>query len=358
MTDLLVHLKIPIPVEEVIGAPALTFASWLPIGDDHAITVEEENICLKLGFDITSTWWATQHKEKDLARMVNVLAHWIFGDAIVRDLPIELGQYMAQRDFTRRPTKEEEPFQQEYDEIAERLLVLLLRPLNRLLSYVRSKKGQYWLSEYPIDSGQMSSYYLHFNAKARIADGPWFRFGPSNISHRTHKWVSEERYIRPDEWDEIRSFVCGVSRPPLVGTLLAGAETLAANGNRRAALTEAITALEIALYAFARSPNADSAFGSILCKRLDNASLLKQVEHLGVTGSVRYLLPVILPESVLPNQVIQDCNRAIEQRHSVVHSGQRDIPTSQVQIALNAIRRICNILESLTVPTNGETDAG
>lgn len=64
MADLLVHLKIPIPVEKVIGAPALTFAGWLPIGDTHAISVEEENISLKLWFDITSTWWAIQHKEE------------------------------------------------------------------------------------------------------------------------------------------------------------------------------------------------------------------------------------------------------------------------------------------------------
>ena len=38
--------------------------------------------------------------------------------------------------------------------------------------------------------------------------------------------VPEERYVRRDEWDEIRSFVGGASRPPLVGTLLAGAEAL------------------------------------------------------------------------------------------------------------------------------------
>lgn len=153
MADLHVHLKIPIPVEEVIGAPALTFARWLPIGDTHAINVEEENIYLKLWFDITSTWWATQHKEEDLPHMTNVLAYRVYADALVREVPDQLVQYMVQRDFTRQPTEEEEPLQQEYDLIAERVLMLALRTLNRLLRYVRSRKGQYWLSEYPIDLG-------------------------------------------------------------------------------------------------------------------------------------------------------------------------------------------------------------
>jgi hypothetical protein len=176
MTDLFVHLEIPIPTEPLVGAPALTFARWLPICDSQAITIDRDNIALKLWFDITSTWWASQHKEEDLPHMVNVLPHRVFAHSVVRDVPDDLLEYMAQRDFTRSPTSEEQSLQERYDEIAERLLALVLQTLNRLLSYVRSSKGQYWLSEYPIDSGQMSSYYVHFKAQAKTGSGPWFRF--------------------------------------------------------------------------------------------------------------------------------------------------------------------------------------
>lgn len=209
MADLLVHLEIPIPTEPLVGAPALTFAHWLPIGDSQAINIERDSIALKLWFDITTTWWASQPKEADLPHMVNVLAHRVFADAVVCDVPDDLLQYMAQRDFTRAPAPEEQPLEQGYDEVAERLLVLVLQTLNRLLSYVRSRKDQYWLSEYPIDSGRMSSYYAHFKAQARSGNGPWFRFGPSNILSKTLELVEEERYIRCDEWDEIRTFVRG-----------------------------------------------------------------------------------------------------------------------------------------------------
>src|SRR5712691_4288189 len=71
MADLVVHLEIPIPTEPLVGAPALTFARWLPIGDSQAIHVERGSIALKLWFDITSTWWASQHKEEDLPHMID-----------------------------------------------------------------------------------------------------------------------------------------------------------------------------------------------------------------------------------------------------------------------------------------------
>jgi hypothetical protein len=353
MSELFVQLKIPIPTEPLVSAPALTFASWLPIGDNQALHVEQEDITLKLWFDITSTWWASQHKEEDLPHIDNVLAHRIFADAIVQVVSDQLVQYMVQRDFTRRPTKEEEALQQEYDAIAERLLVLLLGTLNRLLLYVRSRKGQYWLSEYPIDLGRMSGYYVKFEARARVDDGPWFRFGPSSVDHRSVELVSNERYVRADEWEEIRSFVGGISRrPPLIGTLLAGAEALGASGNRRAALTEAVTALEVALYAFAGNPNADSAFGAILAKRLDIVSLRNQVKRFGLRGSFRYLLPVILSESVLPRQVLEACNRAIDERNTIVHNTQKlDVRPELLKTSLRAIRRMCEIFESLTLPT-------
>lgn len=349
MVELFIHLEIPIPTEPLIGASALTFARWLPIGDSQAIDVERDSIALKLWFDITSTWWASQHKEEDLLRMINVPANLVFADAVVHNVPDDLLRYMADRDFTRSATPEEQSLQQRYDEVAELLLTFVLQTLNRLLSYVRSRKGQYWLGEYPFDIGQMSSYYVQFKAKARSGGGPWFRFGPSSIISRTVELQSEERFVRQDEWDEIRTFVCGLGRTPLVRTLLASAEALEANGQRRVALTEAVTALEVALYEFARHPNAERAFGPLLAQRINASSLKHQVEHMGLTGSIRYLLPVILTD--LPRQIIQGCEVAIDQRQSVVHNGQRDVKTETLRRSLAAIRSLCDLLESLTMPT-------
>ena len=42
MGELFIHLEIPIPTEPLVGASALTFAGWLPIGDSQAINVEHD----------------------------------------------------------------------------------------------------------------------------------------------------------------------------------------------------------------------------------------------------------------------------------------------------------------------------
>ena len=49
LMDLFIHLEIPIPTEPLVGASALTFARWLPIGDSQAINVERDGIALRLG---------------------------------------------------------------------------------------------------------------------------------------------------------------------------------------------------------------------------------------------------------------------------------------------------------------------
>jgi hypothetical protein len=51
----------------------------------------------------------------------------------------------------------------------------------------------------------------------------------------------------------VKEYVRSLKRPPLVRQLLAGAEALVEQGHGRAALTEAVTALEVAIHEFAKS---------------------------------------------------------------------------------------------------------
>jgi hypothetical protein len=355
MPELKIALIIPIPVDRGVSAPGLTFSRWLPLDDKDAILVTEGDVSVALRFQIESTWWAHNPSIEELPGIVNVLAHRLYADVTVVDVRNELLTYLQRRDFRHRAATEDVDVQAKCDALSERVLVLTLRTVNRLISYARSRKAQYWLSEYEIDVGRCSETFARFEAKARFADTGWFRFGPSNVTSVPVVLAPEERFIRSDEWPEIRDFVASSGRTPLARTLLAGAETLAANGHSRSALTEAVTALEVALYAFARHPAADRAFGAGLASRLDLASLLQQVEHLGFSGSVRYLLPTLLPANVLPQAVIEGCRSAISQRQTVVHQGQREVPDGTLRASLAAIRSLCDILESLT--QSAEDDA-
>jgi len=107
----------------------------------------------------------------------------------------------------------------------------------------------------------------------------------------------------------------------------------------------------VAVYEFAANPNAEKAFSSKVVERIGVVSLRKQVEHMGLTGTVSYLLPIIVPEALLPVDVLTGCQNAIAQRQNVVHNGQRDVSAQVLRVSLNSIRKLCTILEQLTLPT-------
>lgn len=297
MPDLTIRMTVPIQSDSVVSAPALTFSHWLPLGDTNAISVTRNGLSLRLWFDMASTTWASENKEEDLPKMVNVLAHRLYADVTVSDVDPALLPQMHAHGSSSTPAACEKALQDCCDVIAERALVLTLQTVNRLISYVRSTKGQYWLCEYEIDTRQLPSLLSRFKAQARYGDGDWFRFGPSNTVVIVAQFASEERYIREEDWDDIRQFISSTRRTPLAQTLLAGAEGLAALGHTRSALTEAVTALEVVLYEFASHPRANEVFGHQLAPRMGLNSLRQQVGQMGLSGSIRYLLPVLFSES-------------------------------------------------------------
>jgi hypothetical protein len=104
----------------------------------------------------------------------------------------------------------------------------------------------------------------------------------------------------------------------------------------------------VALYAFVASPNANAAFGPVLAQRIGVRELRAQVARMGFTLSIGYLLPVILAETVLPQSLLERCRIAIAERQNVVHKGQRDVQSENLQRHMSAIRKLCELLERLT----------
>ncbi|MFN7916328.1 MAG: hypothetical protein U0Q55_13390 [Vicinamibacterales bacterium] len=345
MPDLKIRLTIPILTGPGVSAPGLTFARWLPLDPGDAIHIAEGDVTVRLAFQIESVWWANELPAKDIERTSNVLAHRLYAGVTVAGVTPELLEYVRRCDLQHQARPVDAELQAGYDRLAERVLAVTLGGVNRLIAYIRGQKGQYWLSEYEIDLGRCAEMFDRFEAEASFRDLQWFRFRPSNVTRIAVALGDPDRYIRSGEWQGIRQFVESCSnRPPLAGVLLAGAEELAAHGHSRSALTEAVAALEVALYAFARSPAAERAFGAVLAKRMGVASLYQQVEHLGLSASIRYLLPILLTEDVLPTAVLIDCRNAIDQRNTVVHQGQREVTAPTLRASLSAIRAICGVL--------------
>jgi hypothetical protein len=112
-------------------------------------------------------------------------------------------------------------------------------------------------------------------------------------------------------------------------------------------LVDAVTALEVAISDFAKSPLPDRAFGRTLADRMAVGSLKAQVEHMGVSGTIRYLFPVIFPDDAVPGDLLKACQRAVDERNNVVHNGQRDVEEKRVLKSVTSIEKLCRILRHL-----------
>jgi hypothetical protein len=253
---------------------------------------------------------------------------------------------MAARDLSRQPSVEEHPFAQRYETHGKEVLDLLFHYLNRFVDFLRAEKGQFWVAPYR-DAFGISSTASKFNAKACIDGGAWFRWQPSQTTQLELMVPGETeipRYVTAGDWLSAQRFLESDSRPNLARQLLAGAELLAAVGHGRAALTEATTALEVALFTFAKSKKAHEVLPPELCGRMGVESLEKLIEHMGLTATVDYLLPIMFTEKQMPTGLLKTCRAAISQRQNVVHQGQRRVEELSLKRFLAALRSLCDIL--------------
>ena len=348
MPSFTVTLKVPFECDPPVGlVSALTFTHWLPVGHDKGISIEDGNMRFVLWFDEKCTWWASQPTADELKRHINVLARYVNVEVQVIGLTDALLTYMQTAD-SKPPAEVNSDLKTEYEILARKILVSVLQRINRIISFARSRKGQYWLTEHDIDHDQLRSCFGKFGALGRVDEGPLFSFAPPTVDRITIRSGTTSSYIDEGDWPAFREFVIGAKKPDLVGELLAGAEYLLRAGHCRSALTEAVTAVEIVVFRFSRSPKPDGEFGKHMAGRLALPTLYSQVSHLGLSATVRYLLPTILPEHILPVAILSVCQEALTQRQNVVHNGQRDVDESFALRAISSIRKFCSILDSLT----------
>ena len=342
--ELLVQMKIPIE-------PPMGFRNWLPLSHDDEIAVAKETMTARFWFDLTCTWTMGDLDESTLAKWGNVGADKVLVDVEISDLREELIEWILTRSPSGRLTPEEERrseehhLQEDYESLAEKVYTFVLSYFNRLIAYTRTQKGQFWLQEYPISTNKMKSDFTKFRARVRAGETEWSRWCSSDKPVMlTVGPMHLDRYWEENTWTEAKEFVSSSSRTQLTWELLAGAELLANSGHTHGALTEAITALEVEAHQFGRDVRANETFGPILAERLDLHSLKTQIEHMGVSGTIRYLLPVIFTEEQMPAELLSTCQDAIDQRGNVVHQGQRTVDEEKLSHFLSAIRDICSIL--------------
>jgi hypothetical protein len=347
--DILIRLKIPISIEKIVPTPAMIFSKWLPMKEDDFIIKSENDLELKIWFSEKSLGHvADVHK---ISNHYNLIVDKIFIDISIFNLPVELIKYIRLKSLQK--ADESKTLESQYSELGRKVYQVALTYYNRLISYVRSERGQFWLQEYPIIEDTSTYHSIKFNAKVKI-DSEWFLWYPeeSNADKIVVKIgkssLDYNRFITKENWDESKSFVSSTRRTSLVWELLSGAEWLAGIGHRRSALTEAITALEVAISKFAKHPNVESLLDKQIIARMNIASMKDWIKRAGLSGTLYYLFPLIFTEKQIPIDMLRSCQEAIQERGNVVHNSQRDVKKEKISIFIDSIRNVCQLLESYT----------
>lgn len=351
MSLLTISLKVPFEIDpsKDFGSE-MVFTLWLPDGFDNGIAVTDGDMRITLWFDGSCV--PSDKNIDELKRYVNLGVRYVKVSVQLDGLSDTLLAHMQTPRARETASEEGSGLEKEYKQLAGRVLTSVIKRVNRLVAAIRTIKGQHWLHEHTLDINRLRDTCLRYECRGRVDDGNSFRFCPTTTDTIIVCSEGEERYISEVDWPGIRNFVIGEGKTELVRELLAGAERLADVEHYRAALTEAVTALEVAVSTFSRTPKANESFGSHMAARMSVPSLAAQVKHLGISGTVNYLLPTILSEEILPTPVLTACQKAIRQRQTVVHQGQRDVQEGDAKSSIAAIRKLCEALECLSQNEN------
>jgi len=286
---LLARFSIPLGDEEQCGKrDPLVFRHWLPLQDGDALNATEGDLKLRLWIDNQCVPAYTPVELDDISRYVNIFVETLIVDVSGIDVSDQLAEVIIKlaTELNWLPEHISSTYDlsliEEYRAIGEKIYSGVVRQFNRLIAYVRAVKGQYWLHEYRPDPNNMHSEFVKLRAKVKVGESNWLRLTAPGEDYMTLDNPARERFIAQEDWQGIRSHLAGERKAPLVGQLLTVADEFRKSGHRRSALTEAVSALEIAVSQFARRAKPET-WSTLLAGRSRAACFRNHVEHLGTT---------------------------------------------------------------------------
>jgi hypothetical protein len=350
---LVVRLTVPVKTETGYG---LTFSRWLPDGEADGLVMEADGMTTRLWISRDCLGDLSDRSDDHIAMSLDNSVEVVHVSVVLDGVPDELAGFIyGEREAPRGVHHGIGPdhpryasLRDQYRDTGVQVLRQALSLYNRLIAYARNLKGQFWLTDYPFDQDNVFPMSNAFSAVFRSGDQDWERWCPPGGLHITITLPSDETAIARADWPALKEFVVGQARPDLVFELLANADLLVERKHGRSALIEAVSALEVAISRFAKSPRLGDLLAGEALTPLCDDSLQSHVEHLGLGVSVRYLLPLLFAADVLPRAVLASCHQAIELRNSVVHGGKRSVDPARVRPATSAIRSACEVLRRHT----------
>jgi hypothetical protein len=328
----------------------LIFYKWIPKKDVNAILVSKNNKTAKIYVD-TSCIGNFDEKTHNINNWINVKVSKLKVDVDVSDVDDELIRFIFnERDRRKQIHYDKQPYDEDfknlqvkYQKLGEEVYDLALTVFNRFISYARNIKGQHWHIEKKYND-------YDFIATAQINNGDFIPWCPSLDNGVTVlvTMPNEDISIHKEDWGNIAQYIQSTQRPKLTLELLANSRNLFDSGNFRSAVIEAVTALEVAVSKFGKSPNIEVLESSVQVNRIDINNLKGQIEHMGFSCSIRYLIPMLISKEDLAQTTLDKCFQALEVRNNVVHQGQRDVKADLTNEIINEVSACCNVLDRYT----------
>ena len=190
---------------ETDGWPII-FSFWLPRGPQERITFTHDSCSGLLWFELKSAPWIND--EASIERTVNVQVESLLVD-ITTGVDGELARWMQARDCRHAAAPEDKDVAERFGGHGRAVLAALNHGLNRFLSFVRIEKGQYGVRPIKLDEGRLSSHAVGMEARAKIDDGDWFRWCPTDVMAIALRGPTENdpRFLRPADWPRVQEFV-------------------------------------------------------------------------------------------------------------------------------------------------------
>jgi len=197
-TVILVRLEIQIP--------DLSCTRWLPMGKNLVIPTEHDNVTVRLWFDSGCIGHIAPLDFAEIDNYINPSLNKAKMDVAIQGASNDLSRFIY--DYSDWPQRGTEiipsdeyhtKISQEYTKLGQCVLKAAVDSYNRLVSYFRVYKGQYWLKQRHLNFNVMHSNFVEFRAKVRIGDKPWTRWCPPSQSMLTLINIEEFRLFAKEE---------------------------------------------------------------------------------------------------------------------------------------------------------------
>ncbi len=348
---ILLHFDIPLSNDSHSGVN-IYFYKWIPT-ESNPIIVKEEDYTLKLWIDKDCIASLFGKDDEKIASWTNISVYKIKANINIQNIEHELATFIYdERDNSKELHHGILPSEEKYSELNQKFIDLGFKAVkiayttcNKLISFARNTKGQYNLELLTYNEEQLQSLYVHLEAKCKIDEGDWFRWSPSSIDVIQIIVGEHKECITENDWAKVQEFIESEHRTNLVNELLSNAKSLLFKyEHKRSAIIEAATALEVALSKFADQPDFEKIDLPTDIGRINTKNLKNQISHLGFSGSMNYLIPVLFKDKVFSTELLTKCHDAISSRNNIVHQGQRGVNTEKAIKHVEALTKCCEIL--------------